>query len=696
MNCPFCEADNPTGKNCVACGHPLGDTAILRRGSLIAARYEITGMLGRGGMGIVYKAFDHTLEDPVALKVLRPDVAGDPDLVRRFRQEIRLARRVRHRNVCAIHEYAEDGALRCLAMELVEGMNLKQIIDQRGRFGTEEAFALSIQIADGLEAIHQAGIIHRDLKTANLMRDPQGLLRLMDFGIAKEWGLDVTATAKVLGTPEYVSPEQARGERVDFRCDVYALGIVIFEIFTGQVPFRGDTALGTIMKHIHEEPPLDTVLGVPEAIVPLLRRALAKDPSLRHQRAAELGEELRQTGASAIGSAFHAQTTPLPSHTPLPLGQDTTYGLAPPSLAGDLKMMKLSVILRWVSSGEKTGTLLLDKQSVQKRIVFSEGTISSSWSNDPSEALGQFLVRDGLISEEQLFKALLKQEQQGQLLGTILVSEKVLSEEQLLGAMGLKAEESIYELFLWEEGRFEFLEDESAHKAPIKLSLAVPDVIAEGARRRDDWARIRKAIPSGGVTFRTLDADVEACDAREEALLTLAGQGKTVSEISLELHTTEFDVAAGLHALCAQGALAVDGVGDAAPTAETLRAIRDLLAIAERRMQDQQLDEALESFEAVLSLDRLNQPAKKGLVAVFEGRERARAKRKVPRTKVPVMRVALESLTLASVDPQEAFILSRINGEWDVQSILKVCPIGEDDAILAFARLLSRRIIELK
>jgi serine/threonine protein kinase len=501
MNCPFCEADNPSGDNCVACGHPLGDTAIIRRGSLIATRYEITGMLGRGGMGVVYKAFDHTLEDPVAIKALRPDVAGDSDLVRRFRQEIRLARRVRHRNVCAIHEYAEDGALRCLAMELVEGMNLKQIIDQRGRFGTEEAFALSIQVADGLQAIHDAGIIHRDLKTANLMRDPQGLLRLMDFGIAKEWRKDVTATSQVLGTPEYVSPEQARGERVDFRSDIYALGIVMFEIFTGQVPFRGETALGTIMMHVHDSPPLDTVLGFPESMLPVLRRALAKDPALRHQRAAELGEELRQIGAATIGSAFHTPTTPLPSVTPLPFSQDTTYGMAPPSLAGDLKMMKLSVILRWISSGEKTGVLHLDGESVQKRIVFSEGTISSSWSNDPTEFLGQFLVRSGLVTEEQLFKALLKQEQQGRLLGTILVAEGALTEEQFLYAMRLKAEESIYELFLWEAGRFEFLEDESAHKAPIKLSLAVPDVVAEGTRRRDDWARIRKAIPSGMVTF---------------------------------------------------------------------------------------------------------------------------------------------------------------------------------------------------
>jgi serine/threonine protein kinase len=674
----------------------MGDTAIIRRGSVIGSRYEISGILGRGGMGVVYKAFDHVLEDPVAIKVLRPDIAGDAELVRRFRQEIRLARKVRHRNVCAIHEYVEDGALRCLSMELVEGTTLRQLLDRHGPFPAEEAFVLGIQAADGLQAIHEAGIIHRDLKTANLMRDPRGQIRLMDFGIAKEWRSDVTATQQVLGTPEYVSPEQARGERVDFRSDLYALGVVLYELFIGQVPFRGETPIATVMKHIHEPLQLDSSLGLPEPVLPVLRKALAKEPSLRYQTAFEVSEALRQVGARLTGGSYHTPTTPLPVETPLPRGTDSAMAAVAPGLAGDLKTMKLSTILRWIASGEMTGTLRLEGRSIQKQLFFSEGAISSTWSNDPRESLGQFLVRVGHVTEEQLFKALIRQEEEGRLLGTILVSEGVLDEEKLLKAMREKAEGTVYDLFLWDEGRFVFSQDEVPPQAPAQLRLDVPRIIAEGTRRREDWSRIRKTIPSGRVTFRCLDPHPEGLDAREGRLLQLAGRGKTVGDISLEMHTSDFDVAAGLHALCACGYLAVEAVGDEAQTAETLRAIRELLEIAERRLKEQRFDEALDSYEAVLNLDRLNQQAKKGLIAVVEGRERARARKTVQLHKVPVLRVDLASLTLANVDPQEAFILSRVNGRWDVQSILKLCPIAEDDAILAFARLLSRRIVELR
>jgi len=695
MSCPFCGAGISKAEYCPSCGHPIADTAIIRRGSVVASRYEITGILGRGGMGVVYKAFDHVLEDPVALKVLRPDIAGDAELVRRFRQEIRLARKVRHRNVCAIHEYVEDGALRCLSMELVEGTTLRQLLDRHGPFAPEDGVLLGIQTADGLQAIHEAGIIHRDLKSANLMRDPRGQLRLMDFGIAKEWRSDVTATQQVLGTPEYVSPEQARGERVDFRSDLYALGVVLYEMFVGQVPFRAETPIATVMKHIHEPLELDSSLGLPEALVPVLRKALAKEPSLRYQTALEVSEGLRGAGARLTGHTYHTPITPLPVETPLPRGTDV-MGAAAPGLAGDLKTMKLSTVMRWIASGELTGTLRLEGRSVQKQLFFSGGAISSTWSNDPRESLGQFLVRGGHVTEEQLFKALIRQEEEGRLLGTILVSEGVLGEEELLQAMREKAEGTVYDLFLWDEGRFVFGQDEVPPQAPVQLRLDVPTVIAEGTRRRDDWSRIRKTIPSGRVTFRRLEPDPEGLDARERRLFELAGHGKTLGDIALELHTTDFEVAAGLHALCACGYLAVEAVGDEAQTAETLRAIRELLEIAERRLKEQRFDEALDSYEAVLNLDRLNQPAKKGLIAVVEGRERARARKAIQPTKVPVLQVDLSSLTLANVDPQEAFILSRINGRWDVQSILKLCPIAEDDAILAFARLLSRRIIELR
>src|SRR6185436_5619602 len=214
----------------------MDSDAPISDGTTIANRYEIEGVLGEGGMGLVYKAKDRVLEEVVALKVLRPNFARTPEADRRLRSEIKLARKVSHRNVCRIHEYGEDvGGLRYISMELLEGVDLRQVLRERGGLPADEAFRTVLQVADGLQAIHEVGVIHRDLKTPNIMRDARGTIRLMDFGIAKEWGAanSATATGLVMGTPEYMSPEQARGDKIDFRSDVYALGIILYELFTG-------------------------------------------------------------------------------------------------------------------------------------------------------------------------------------------------------------------------------------------------------------------------------------------------------------------------------------------------------------------------------------------------------------------------------------------------------------------------------
>ena len=280
----------------------MGSTPVVQRGSVIAGRYEILETLGKGGMGMVYKAHDRVLDETVAIKVLMAHVASEPDMERRFRSEIKLARKVRHRNVCGIHEYGEDGGLRFISMEFIEGVDLRHSLTRGGAPLPEEAFEISTQLAQGLQAIHDAGIIHRDLKTPNIMRDARGHVRLMDFGIAKQagetLGAAVTAQGMIVGTPEYMSPEQARGEKVDFRSDIYALGVVIFEIFTGQVPFRAETPIATIFKHLQDAPPIDDA-RLPEPLKAVLRKALAKNPDERYASAAEmvtaLTEARRQT-----------------------------------------------------------------------------------------------------------------------------------------------------------------------------------------------------------------------------------------------------------------------------------------------------------------------------------------------------------------------------------------------------------------
>lgn len=292
MMCPSCKALNAEdADNCITCGRGL---LALIRGDLLSGRYEILGGLGKGGMGVVYKAHDRDLNEVVAIKVLRAGLAVSADAAQRFRSEIKLARRVRQENVCGIHEYGQEGHLQYIVMEYVGGVDLRRVLSERGALPAEEAYDVAIQVARGLQAIHNVGIVHRDLKPSNIMRDDKGLIRLMDFGIAKQFEAEVsrgaTQTGHIVGTPEYMSPEQAQGQRVDPRSDVYALAVVIFELFKGHVPFRAETPVATLLMHLQAPAPLD---GLPPILVPVLRRGLAKSMEQRYASVREIEEALR-------------------------------------------------------------------------------------------------------------------------------------------------------------------------------------------------------------------------------------------------------------------------------------------------------------------------------------------------------------------------------------------------------------------
>jgi serine/threonine-protein kinase len=292
MLCPSCQGENDDAAE--VCFHCRAVLLAVTRGAVIAARYEVRSPIGRGGMGEVYRAYDRVLEEEVALKVLRAEAVGAEDWARRFRSEIRLARKVTHANVCRIHDYGEEGSLRWLSMELVLGENLKQALARRGPLPPDEAYDVAVQAAEGLTAIHAAGIVHRDLKTLNLMVDGTGKVRVMDFGIAKpaaDAATDGGVTGYILGSPEYMSPEQARGRPVDLRSDLYSLGIVIYELFTGALPFRADTPVSTLLLHLEAEPPLDHP-ALPPALRPVLARCLAKQPASRFASARELVDAL--------------------------------------------------------------------------------------------------------------------------------------------------------------------------------------------------------------------------------------------------------------------------------------------------------------------------------------------------------------------------------------------------------------------
>ena len=231
-------------------------------GSVVGGRFELVAPLGAGGMGTVYRARDRQLDLDVAVKVLR--LGDDANAVRRFHSEVRLARLVKHPNVCSVHEYGEsEGAVYCV-MELVEGRNLRELLRERP-IAWERAHAIALEIAKGLKAIHDAGIVHRDLKSSNVMIDAQGRVRLVDFGIARPQpgraghpqDGELTDSRHVVGSPEYMSPEQVRHGELDARSDIYSFGIVLFELFTGRVPFKGDTPYEVMTAQLKEPPPLD-------------------------------------------------------------------------------------------------------------------------------------------------------------------------------------------------------------------------------------------------------------------------------------------------------------------------------------------------------------------------------------------------------------------------------------------------------
>lgn len=337
MNCPSCQTENePSAASCFKCGRAF---YALTEGSVLAGRYEILSPLGQGGMGMVYRAKDRELDEVVAVKVLRPDLASSPEMAQRFRSEIRLARKVRHRNVCGIHEYGQEGHLRFISMELVDGVDLKRVIQASGPLPPYEAYEVGIAVAEGLGAIHEAGIIHRDLKTANIMRDSRGVVRLMDFGIAKEWravSTPGTTAGQVIGTPEYMSPEQARGGKADFRSDIYGLGVVLFELFTGEVPFHGDTPVVTMMKQLQEAAPLEGRLAarLPPTLVPVLRKALAKTPTERYQTARELADALQRARDTSPTENWPLHP-PAPLRVPTPAESSETTPYPAPFLSPD-------------------------------------------------------------------------------------------------------------------------------------------------------------------------------------------------------------------------------------------------------------------------------------------------------------------------------------------------------------------------
>ena len=238
----------------------------LPSGGLLLDRFEVKQTIGRGGMGAVYLAHDRQLGEDVALKVIAHNLVEDPQATERFRREVGAARKITHSNVIRIHDLGDHQGLLFLTMEHFPGETLQQLLDRTGRLPLDEGRAVLALVCDALEAAHRAGVVHRDLKPPNILVNAERQVRVIDFGLAKaSYMMSQTATGMILGTPEYMAPEQVRGEKVDLRADLYALAAVAFHVLCGRPPFRADTPIAVGFLQVSQQPP------APRGLVPELQ-----------------------------------------------------------------------------------------------------------------------------------------------------------------------------------------------------------------------------------------------------------------------------------------------------------------------------------------------------------------------------------------------------------------------------------------
>jgi len=324
--CPECSTPNPSeSKFCSECATPLEPglrsqrsytrtfetpTQDLARGQVIAGRYEVIEELGRGGMGQVFRVEDTKVGQEIALKLINPGVDSDKKNIERFRSELRIARMISHRNVCRMFDLGESDGKHYITMEYIKGEDLKRMIRMSGQLSPGTAVKTAIQICRGLSEAHHLGVIHRDLKPSNIMIDRQGQARILDFGIARSRKTEgLTGEGMMVGTPEYMSPEQAEAETIDHRSDIYSLGVMMYEMLTGRVPFEGHTPLSIAMQHKSDRPTDPSRLNsqISGALSSLILKCLAKDPDKRFGSAEELASALEEISGDLPSSETAAR-----------------------------------------------------------------------------------------------------------------------------------------------------------------------------------------------------------------------------------------------------------------------------------------------------------------------------------------------------------------------------------------------------
>ncbi len=427
IKCPKCQGDNPSdSKYCKECATPLPPSEEpqvsvtktvetpaeeLTRGTVFASRYEIIEELGKGGMGRVYRVEDKKIKEEVALKLIRPEVASDKKTIERFSNELKMARKIAHRNVCRMYDLGEEKGTHYITMEYVPGEDLKSFIRRAGLLNTGKTIFIGKQVCEGLAEAHRLGVVHRDLKPSNIMIDREGNARIMDFGIARSLeAKGITGAGVMIGTPEYMSPEQVEAKETDQRADIYSLGVILYEMVTGRVPFEGDTPLSVAVKQKTENPedPRKLNSQIPQNLSRVILRCMEKDKENRYQSTGEVHSELDK-----IEKGIPTTERVVPKRKPITSREITvTFGLKKlfiPALVVTLVIVALIIWQPW--SQKEAIPIQSDKPSLA--VMYFENNTGDESLDHLRKMLSDLLITDltqskhlRILSGDRLFEIL--------------------------------------------------------------------------------------------------------------------------------------------------------------------------------------------------------------------------------------------------------------------------------------------------